>query len=116
MARELLGGNGIVSDFLVAKAFCDMEVCLLSVVCRLPPCIRCNVMSACTICWYSNRVWHQLRLRLSSLSPPGHPHLRGHAPSERAGLRARHHRSAPSPLPAAALVPELWRLSCLIPH
>jgi acyl-CoA oxidase len=25
MARELLGGNGIVSDFLVAKAFCDME-------------------------------------------------------------------------------------------
>lgn len=34
MARELLGGNGIVSDFLVAKAFCDMEVCLLSVVCH----------------------------------------------------------------------------------
>jgi Acyl-CoA dehydrogenase, C-terminal domain len=25
LARELLGGNGIVSDFLVAKAFCDME-------------------------------------------------------------------------------------------
>lgn len=25
MAREMLGGNGIVSDFLVAKQFCDME-------------------------------------------------------------------------------------------
>ncbi|KAK9804050.1 hypothetical protein WJX73_009036 [Symbiochloris irregularis] len=25
MGRELLGGNGIVSDFLVAKAFCDAE-------------------------------------------------------------------------------------------
>lgn len=26
MAREMLGGNGILSDFLVAKQFCDMEV------------------------------------------------------------------------------------------
>ncbi len=26
LAREMLGGNGIVSDFLVAKQFCDMEV------------------------------------------------------------------------------------------
>lgn len=25
LGRELLGGNGIVADFLVAKAFCDME-------------------------------------------------------------------------------------------
>ena len=25
LARELLGGNGVVSDFLVAKAFADME-------------------------------------------------------------------------------------------
>ena len=25
IARELLGGNGILSEFLVAKAFCDME-------------------------------------------------------------------------------------------
>ena len=25
LGRELLGGNGIVSDFLVAKAFCDCE-------------------------------------------------------------------------------------------
>lgn len=25
LGRELLGGNGIVSDFLVAKAFCDLE-------------------------------------------------------------------------------------------
>ena len=25
LARELLGGNGILSDFLTAKAFCDME-------------------------------------------------------------------------------------------
>lgn len=25
LARELLGGNGVVSDFLVAKMFCDME-------------------------------------------------------------------------------------------
>ena len=25
LARELLGGNGVVSDFLVAKAFSDME-------------------------------------------------------------------------------------------
>ena len=25
LGRELLGGNGIVGDFLVAKAFCDME-------------------------------------------------------------------------------------------
>eukprot|EP00245_Coleochaete_scutata_P003418 TRINITY_DN15035_c0_g1_i1.p1 TRINITY_DN15035_c0_g1~~TRINITY_DN15035_c0_g1_i1.p1 ORF type:complete len:447 (+),score=75.88 TRINITY_DN15035_c0_g1_i1:112-1452(+) len=25
LARELLGGNGILSDFLVAKAFCDLE-------------------------------------------------------------------------------------------
>ncbi|KAG0627069.1 hypothetical protein M758_2G171500 [Ceratodon purpureus] len=25
LGRELLGGNGILSDFLVAKAFCDME-------------------------------------------------------------------------------------------
>ena len=25
LGRELLGGNGIVSDFLVAKTFCDME-------------------------------------------------------------------------------------------
>ncbi|KAL4189725.1 hypothetical protein AMTRI_Chr08g166800 [Amborella trichopoda] len=25
LARELLGGNGIVADFLVAKAFCDLE-------------------------------------------------------------------------------------------
>ncbi|KAG5060420.1 hypothetical protein JHK87_001449 [Glycine soja] len=23
--RELLGGNGILDDFLVAKAFCDLE-------------------------------------------------------------------------------------------
>ena len=26
MARELLGGNGVVADFLVGKQFCDMEV------------------------------------------------------------------------------------------
>ena len=25
LARELLGGNGVVTDFLVAKMFCDME-------------------------------------------------------------------------------------------
>ena len=25
LGREILGGNGIVSDFLVAKAFCDCE-------------------------------------------------------------------------------------------
>lgn len=25
LGRELLGGNGVVSDFLVAKTFCDME-------------------------------------------------------------------------------------------
>jgi hypothetical protein len=25
LARELLGGNGIVADFHVAKVFCDME-------------------------------------------------------------------------------------------
>ena len=25
LGRELLGGNGILADFLVAKAFCDME-------------------------------------------------------------------------------------------
>ena len=25
LGRELLGGNGIVADFHVAKAFCDME-------------------------------------------------------------------------------------------
>lgn len=25
LGRELLGGNGILSDFLVAKAFCDLE-------------------------------------------------------------------------------------------
>lgn len=25
LGRELLGGNGIVTDFLVAKAFCDLE-------------------------------------------------------------------------------------------
>ncbi|KMZ70784.1 Isovaleryl-CoA dehydrogenase [Zostera marina] len=25
LAREMLGGNGILSDFLVAKAFCDLE-------------------------------------------------------------------------------------------
>lgn len=25
MAREMLGGNGVVTDFLVAKQFCDME-------------------------------------------------------------------------------------------
>lgn len=25
LGRELLGGNGIVSDFLVAKSFCDLE-------------------------------------------------------------------------------------------
>lgn len=25
LGRELLGGNGIVSDFLAAKAFCDLE-------------------------------------------------------------------------------------------
>lgn len=25
LGRELLGGNGIVGDFLVAKAFCDLE-------------------------------------------------------------------------------------------
>ena len=25
LARELLGGNGIVADFHVAKAFCDLE-------------------------------------------------------------------------------------------
>ena len=25
LGRELLGGNGIVSDFLCAKTFCDME-------------------------------------------------------------------------------------------
>lgn len=32
MAREMLGGNGIISDFLVAKQFCDMEV--------NPPCAK----------------------------------------------------------------------------
>ncbi|KAF5184635.1 Acyl-coenzyme A oxidase 4, peroxisomal, partial [Thalictrum thalictroides] len=25
LGRELLGGNGILADFLVAKAFCDLE-------------------------------------------------------------------------------------------
>lgn len=25
LGRELMGGNGILSDFLVAKAFCDLE-------------------------------------------------------------------------------------------
>lgn len=25
LGRELLGGNGILGDFLVAKAFCDLE-------------------------------------------------------------------------------------------
>jgi acyl-CoA oxidase len=25
LGRELLGGNGVVADFLVAKAFCDLE-------------------------------------------------------------------------------------------
>lgn len=25
LAREILGGNGIVTDFHVAKAFCDLE-------------------------------------------------------------------------------------------
>jgi len=25
LGRELLGGNGVVGDFLVAKTFCDME-------------------------------------------------------------------------------------------
>jgi acyl-CoA oxidase len=25
LARELLGGNGVISDFLVAKAHCDLE-------------------------------------------------------------------------------------------
>ena len=25
LGRELLGGNGIVGDFLCAKAFCDLE-------------------------------------------------------------------------------------------
>lgn len=25
MAREVLGGNGVVADFHVAKQFCDME-------------------------------------------------------------------------------------------
>ncbi|WCJ19852.1 acyl-CoA oxidase 4 [Euphorbia peplus] len=25
IGRELLGGNGILADFLVAKAFCDLE-------------------------------------------------------------------------------------------
>ena len=25
LARELLGGNGVVTDFHVAKAFCDLE-------------------------------------------------------------------------------------------
>ncbi|GFY95788.1 acyl-CoA oxidase 4 [Actinidia rufa] len=25
LGRELLGGNGILTDFLVAKAFCDLE-------------------------------------------------------------------------------------------
>ncbi len=25
LGREMLGGNGIVSDFLAAKAFCDLE-------------------------------------------------------------------------------------------
>lgn len=26
LARELLGGNGVVTDYQVAKVFCDMEV------------------------------------------------------------------------------------------
>lgn len=25
LGRELMGGNGILSDFLVAKSFCDLE-------------------------------------------------------------------------------------------
>ncbi|KAK1549253.1 hypothetical protein Q3G72_010357 [Acer saccharum] len=25
LGRELLGGNGVLADFLVAKAFCDLE-------------------------------------------------------------------------------------------
>ena len=25
LGRELLGGNGIVADFLIAKSFCDLE-------------------------------------------------------------------------------------------
>ncbi len=25
LAREMLGGNGVLSDFQVAKVFCDME-------------------------------------------------------------------------------------------
>lgn len=35
MGRELLGGNGVVSDFLVAKQFCDMEVGCVSHACQL---------------------------------------------------------------------------------
>ena len=37
LGRELLGGNGILSDFLVAKAFCDLEASGLGVWCA---CIR----------------------------------------------------------------------------
>ena len=36
LARELLGGNGVVSDFLVAKMFCDMEAIYTYVL--LTPC------------------------------------------------------------------------------
>ena len=65
LGRELLGGNGIVADFLVAKAFCDMEayytyegarithsvtwavcmrhaLCFASLHCMLQPCYACK--------------------------------------------------------------------------
>ncbi len=37
LGRELLGGNGIVADFLVAKAFCDMEAYYTYEGARRPP-------------------------------------------------------------------------------
>ena len=51
LGRELLGGNGIVADFLVAKAFCDMEAYYTYEGACIKQCCAAFVSAhACTLC------------------------------------------------------------------
>ena len=55
LARELLGGNGVVSDFLVAKAFSDMEA--------IYTCAMCTQRSHRVHCWVSEQCTCYTQLR-----------------------------------------------------
>lgn len=70
MARELLGGNGVVADFLVGKQFCDMEVLSMTSAWR---------MVVGTVCCTPAPLTSHLRLSDLAARATGHLHVRGNA-------------------------------------